>query len=86
MKILSAVSLAVLLSAGRSWAHEEGAAHADRILGQAPEYLHALLHPVLVVGLAVALTALVAGLIGRSRLDQQGRGPDSPSGVSHGRC
>ncbi len=70
MKFLSAVSLAVLLSAGRSWAHEEGAAHADRILGQAREYLHVMLHPVLVVRLAVAFIALVAGLMARSRAAQ----------------
>lgn len=63
----ASVSLAVLLSAGRLWAHEEGAGHADRILGQTPEYLHVLLHPVLVVGLAVALVALAAGLIARSK-------------------
>lgn len=70
MKILSAVSLAILLSAGRLWAHEEGAAHADHILGQAPEYLHVLLHPVLIVGLAVALVALAAGLMARSKAAQ----------------
>lgn len=70
MKTLSAGSLAVLLSAGRLWAHEKGAVHADRILGQAPEYLHVLLHPVLIVGLAVALVALAAGLMVRSKAAQ----------------
>lgn len=70
MKTLSAVSLGVLLSAGRLWAHEEGPAHADLILRQAPEYLHVLLHPVLIVGLAVALVALAAGLIARSKAAQ----------------
>lgn len=70
MKTLSAISITVLLGAGRLWAHEEGAAHAERILGQAPEYLHVLLHPVLIVGLAVALMALAAGLIARSKAAQ----------------
>lgn len=67
MKTLSAVVTAVSLGAAPLWAHEEGAAHTDLILGQPPEYLHVLLHPVLIVGLALALIVLVSGLVTRSK-------------------
>lgn len=67
MKILSAVVLAASLGATPLWAHEEGAAHAGLILGQPPEYLHVLLHPVLIVGLALGLVALAAGWAARSK-------------------
>lgn len=67
MKLLSAVTIAAALGAAPPWAHEEGAAHADLILGQPPEYLHVLLHPVLIVGLALALVALAAGWATRSK-------------------
>ncbi len=67
MKTLSVVVTAASLGAAPLWAHEEGTAHADVILGQSPEYLHVLLHPVLIVGLALALIALVAGLVTRSK-------------------
>ena len=70
MKILSVVVIAILLGATPLWAHEEGAAHADQILGQPPEYLHVLLHPVLTVGLALAVVALAAGLVTRSKATQ----------------
>lgn len=67
MKTLSVVVTTASLGAAPLWAHEEGTAHADVILGQSPEYLHVLLHPVLIVGLALALIALVAGLVTRSK-------------------
>ncbi len=67
MKTLSAFATAALVGASPLWAHEEGAAHTDSILGQPPEYLHVLLHPVLVVGLAMALVALAAGWAARSK-------------------
>ncbi len=70
MKILSAVIIAASLGAAPLWAHDEGAAHADLILGQPPEYLHVLLHPVLTIGLALAVVALAAGLVTRSKAVQ----------------
>ena len=70
MKILSVVVIAILLGATPLWAQEEGAAHADQILGQPPEYLHVLLHPALTVGLALAVVALAAGLMTRSKAAQ----------------
>ena len=60
----------MLLGAAPLWAHEEGAAHADQILGQPPEYLHVLLHPALTVGLALAVVALAAGVMTRSKAAQ----------------
>lgn len=69
MKTLSIV-VSVSLGAAPLWAHEDGAAHTDLILGQPPEYLHVLLHPVLIVGLALALLTLVAGLVTRSKVTQ----------------
>ena len=69
MKTLSIV-VSVSLGAAPLWAHEDGAAHTDLILGQPPEYLHVLLHPVLIVGLALALLTLVAGLVTGSKVTQ----------------
>lgn len=62
------VTLAFVTPVAR--AHEDTAGHADLVLGQPPEYLHVLSHSVLVVGLAVALIALVAGWLARSKAAQ----------------
>ena len=70
MKILPVAVIAIWLGAASLLAHEEGAAHADQILGQPPEYLHVLLHPVLTVGLALAVVALAAGLVTWSKATQ----------------
>ena len=70
MKLLFVVVIAILFGATPLWAHDEGEAHADQILGQPPEYLHVLLHPVLTVGLGLAVVALTAGLMTRSKAAQ----------------
>ena len=70
MKILSVAVIATALRAAPLSAHEEGAAHADQILGQPPEYLHVLLHPALTEGLALAVVTLVAGLLTGSKAAQ----------------
>lgn len=70
MKNLSIIVIAFSLGAAPLRAHEEGAAHADLILGQPPEYFHVLLHPVLIVGLAMALAMLAAAWAVRSKAAQ----------------
>lgn len=69
VRTLIGVALPVTF-AGAAWAAEASVDTAGFLAGQPPEYLHVLLHPVLIVGLGVALTALLASLIARSKAAQ----------------
>lgn len=59
-----------LTFAGAAWAAEASVDTSSFLAGQPPEYLHVLLHPVLIIGLGVALVALLAGLLSRSKAAQ----------------
>jgi len=69
LRTLLCVALPLAL-ASAAWADEAGVGASDFPAGQPPEYLHVLLHPVLIVGLGVALVALVASLLARSKAAQ----------------
>ena len=59
-----------LMLASAARAEEATGGNSGFPAGQPPEYLHVLLHPVLIVGLGVALVALLAGLLSRSKAAQ----------------
>lgn len=69
LRTLLGVALPLAL-ASAARADEVGVGASDFPAGQPPEYLHVLLHPVLIVGLGVALVALLAGLLSRSKAAQ----------------
>ena len=68
MKTLTAFVLAVLVGATAASAHEKHE-HAEGagLFGQPPEYVHVLLNPLPVYGLALGIFALGGGLIARSK-------------------
>src|SRR2546426_5383487 len=71
MKILIARFVAFLIGAATAFAHEAGE-HASTagLFGLKPEYLHVLLNPLPVYGLALAVLSLAAALLARSKKGQ----------------
>lgn len=68
MKTLTAILTAVLLGVASASAHEKHEhAAGPGLFGQPPEYVHVLLNPLPVYGLAIGILALGAALLARSK-------------------
>jgi hypothetical protein len=68
MKTLTVISIAVLLGIASASAHEKHEhAPGPGLFGQPPEYVHVLLNPLPVYGLAIGILALGAALLARSK-------------------
>ncbi len=68
MKALAAIIVAALLGGAGAYAHEKHEhAAGPGLFGQPPEYVHMLLNPLPVYGLAIGILALSAALLSRSK-------------------
>lgn len=68
MKTLAAIVAASLIILSGAYAHEkQGHAPGPGLFGQPPEYVHLLLNPLPVYGIAIGLLALGAALLARSK-------------------
>lgn len=67
MKKIAAIILAVLFETTALFAHEMEGGSTKGLFGLKPEYLHVLLNPLPVYGLALAVLVLAGGLFARSR-------------------
>jgi hypothetical protein len=65
MKTIATVAILILISASLLPAHEMEGGSASGLFGLKPEYVHVLINPLPVYGLAIASFVLVTGLLAR---------------------
>ena len=71
MKTLFAIVVAGLLSMAAAFAHEPGEhASTEGLFGLKPEYIHTLINPIPVYGLALSAASLALALIARNKAAQ----------------